>query len=201
MSASWISRVRFEVITTIGGCAALTVPSSGIVTWKSASTSSRNASKASSARSSSSISSTGAPAGSGSSACSSGRLIRNRSENTSCSSRSRSCVAFGFGDADRDHLRGVVPFVDRRGDVEALVALQADEAAAERRGQHLGDLGLADPGLALEEQRPAHLEREKQHGRERPVGEIVGGREQIEGCVDRGGQRTWRRRLVHGPSL
>src|SRR5262249_22375482 len=62
----------------------------GIVTWKSASTSKRNASKASSARSSSSISSTGGPAGSSSSACSSGRLIRKRSENTSCSSRSRS---------------------------------------------------------------------------------------------------------------
>jgi hypothetical protein len=40
-SASWISRVRFEVIMTIGVCAALIVPSSGIVTWKSDSTSSR----------------------------------------------------------------------------------------------------------------------------------------------------------------
>ena len=128
-----------------------------MVTWKSASTSSRNASNASSVRSSSSISSTGAPAGSGSSACSSGRLIRKRSENTSCSSRSRSCVAFGLGDADRDHLRGIVPLVDRGRDVEPLVALQPDQPAPERRRQHLGDLGLADAGLAFEEQRPAHL--------------------------------------------
>ena len=98
MSASWISRVRFEVMTTIGGCSALTVPSSGIVTWKSASTSSRNASKASSVRSSSSISSTGAPAGSGSSACSSGRLIRKRSENTSLLDALAVALAFGLGE-------------------------------------------------------------------------------------------------------
>ena len=120
-------------MTTIGGCAAFTVPSSGMVTWKSASTSSRNASNASSLRSSSSISSTGAPAGSGSSACSSGRLIRKRSENTSCSIRSLSRSPLGLGGADRDHLRGVVPFVHRGRDVEPLVALQADQPAAERR--------------------------------------------------------------------
>ena len=186
MSASWISRVRFEVMTTIGGCSALTVPSSGIVTWKSASTSSRNASNASSVRSSSSISSTGAPAVSGSSACSSGRLIRKRSENTSCSIRSRSCSPSASASADRDHLRGVVPLIDRGRDVEALVALQPDQPAAERRRQHLGDLGLADAGLAFEEQRPAHLERQEQHGRERPVGEIVAAAEQLERVVDRG---------------
>ncbi len=81
-------------------------------------------------------------------------------------------LAFGLGDADRDHLRGVIPFVDRGGDVETLVALQADETAAERRRQHLGDLGLADAGLAFEENRPAHLEREEEHGAERAVGEI-----------------------------
>ena len=82
--------------------------------------------------------------------------------------------AFRLGDADGDHLRSVVPLVDRGGDVETLVALQPDEPAPERRRQHLGDLGLADAGLAFEEQRPAHLEREEQHGRERTVGEVIG---------------------------
>ena len=191
MSASWISRVRFEVMTTIGGCSALTVPSSGMVTWKSASTSSRNASNASSVRSSSSISSTGAPAGSGSSACSSGRLIRKRSENTSCSMRSRSCSPSASASADRDHLRGVVPLVDRGRDVEPLVALQADQPAAERRRQHLGDLGLADAGLAFEEDRPAHFQRQEQHGRERAVGEIVGLAEQLQRGVDGGRERAF----------
>ena len=79
-------------------------------------------------------------------------------------------LAFGLGDADGDHLRGVIPLIDRGGDVEALVALQPDQPAAERRGQHLGDLGLADAGLAFEENRPAHLERQIKHGAERAVG-------------------------------
>ena len=157
MSASWISRVRFEVMMTIGGCAALMVPSSGMVTWKSASTSSRNASNASSVRSSSSISSTGAPAGVGLQRLQQRPLDQEAARRTRrARCRSRSMLAFGLGEPDRDHLRGVVPLVDRGRDVEALVALQADQPAAERRRQHLGDLGLADAGLAFEEQRPAH---------------------------------------------
>ena len=58
MSASCSSRVRFEVRTTAGCRRARIVPSSGIVIWKSDSTSSRNASNSSSARSISSMSST-----------------------------------------------------------------------------------------------------------------------------------------------
>ena len=60
----------------IGGVAALTVPYSGIVIWKSLSTSSKKASKGSSARSSSSVSSTGGTGCAGSMACSSARRIR-----------------------------------------------------------------------------------------------------------------------------
>ena len=101
-------------------------------------------------------------------------------------------LAFGLGGADRDHLRGVVPLVDGGGDVEAFVALQADQAAAERRRQHLGDLGLADARLAFEEQRPAHLERQIKHGAERAVGEIFGLGKQRDGGVDRGRQRAGR---------
>ena len=41
MSASWTSRVRFDVSTTSGGSVARMVPSSGIVIWNSASSSSR----------------------------------------------------------------------------------------------------------------------------------------------------------------
>jgi hypothetical protein len=64
-----------EVSTTAGGVAARSVPSSGTVTEKSLSTSSRKASNSSSARSTSSTSST---LGLVSSAASSGRAIRNR---------------------------------------------------------------------------------------------------------------------------
>ena len=93
-------------------------------------------------------------------------------------------LAFGLGDADGDHLRRVVPFIDGGGDIEALVALQPDQPAAERRGQHLGDFGLADTGLAFEKDRPAHFQREKQHGAERPVGEIFRFGEEIDGGGD-----------------
>ncbi len=58
---------------------------------------------------------------------------------------------------DLEHLARVVPLVDGGVDVEALVALEADQRRAERRGQDLGHLGLAHAGLALEEQRAAEL--------------------------------------------
>jgi hypothetical protein len=84
----------------------------GIVTWKSASTSSRNASKASSVRSSSSISSTGAPSVVG--------LQRLQQRPLDQEALGEDVVleplavrfALGLGEADRDHLRGVVPLVD-----------------------------------------------------------------------------------------
>ena len=101
-------------------------------------------------------------------------------------------LAFGLGGADRNHLRRVVPLVDGGGDVEAFVALQADQAAAERGGQYLGDLGLADARLAFEEQRPAHLERQIKHGAERAVGEIFGLGKHGDGGVDRDRERTGR---------
>ena len=98
-------------------------------------------------------------------------------------------LAFGFRDADRDHLRGVVPLVDRGRNVKPLVALQPNEPPAKRRRQDLADLGLADARLAFEEDRPAHPQRQKQHRRERAVGEIVAGREQLQRRVDRGRKR------------
>ena len=105
--------------------------------------------------------------------------------------------AFGLGDADRDHLRGVIPLIDRGGDVEPLVALQPDQPAAEGRRQHLGDLGLADAGLAFEEDRPAHFQRQIKHGAERAVGKIVGLGQELDRGVDRGGERTRGRCRVH----
>ena len=79
---------------------------------------------------------------------------------TSCSMRAAVALAFRFRQADGDHLRAVIPLVDRGRNVEPFVALQPDQPAPERRRQHLGDLGLADAGLAFEEQRPAHAQRE-----------------------------------------
>jgi hypothetical protein len=53
----------------------------------------------------------------------------------------------------RDQLPGVVPFIKRLRGVDPLVALQADQPAAEELTEHLRDLGLADAGLALQQQR------------------------------------------------
>ena len=101
-------------------------------------------------------------------------------------------LAFRFGEPNGDHLRAVVPLIDGGRNIEALVALQADQPAAERRRQHLGDLGLADAGLALEEQRPAHFEREIEHRRQRAVADVVGLGQQIECGVNVAGQRCKR---------
>jgi hypothetical protein len=64
---------------------------------------------------------------------------------------------------DRQQLPLVVPFVHRRVHVEPFVTLQTNEPRAARRGERLGDLGFADAGIALDEQRAAEL----QHQHER----------------------------------
>jgi hypothetical protein len=57
-------------------------------------------------------------------------------------------------------------------DVDPLVALEPDQPGARRRGQGLRRLGLADSGLALEQQRLAQVEREEDGDREPLVGEV-----------------------------
>src|SRR5579875_3311076 len=66
----------------------------------------------------------------------------------------------GLSKADLDHLPRIIPFVDRRRDIEAFIALQAHEPTAERFRQNLRDLGLADAGFSLEEEGPLFLEGE-----------------------------------------
>jgi len=76
-------------------------------------------------------------------------LIRNRSEKNRA--LDLAAVLLGrLGEPDLDHLPRIVPLIDRRGDIEPLIALEANKPAPQRARQHLGDLGLADPGLALE---------------------------------------------------
>ena len=170
LEASCSSRVRLEVSTTSGRCAAAIVPSSGIVIAKSARNSSRNASNSSSARSISSISSTAGPP-SCSSASSSGRRSRNSRPEQLARRRAR------LGGADREQLALVVPVVDRVVEVDALVALQADQLGARRGRQRARHLGLAHTRLALQQQRL--LERE---------GEVGGRREALVGEVPLAGQ-------------
>ena len=63
---------------------------------------------------------------------------------------------------DPQQLLAVVPLVQRLRLVEALVALQADQLAAGGPRERLRELGLADPGGALDEDRLAE-----------PLGEVA----------------------------
>ncbi len=81
--------------------------------------------------------------------------------------------------ADRQHLARVVPLVERGCGIDALVALEADQAAAEDRGDGLRGLGLADAGGAFEQQRLAEREREIGGGREALAREVEGGAQRL----------------------
>jgi hypothetical protein len=74
--------------------------------------------------------------------------------------------------ADVQQLAGVVPLVDGVRDVEPLVALQADHAGARGARQRLGQLGLPDPRLALQQQRLLDRQRQEDGRREPPLGQI-----------------------------
>ena len=78
-----------------------------------------------------------------------------------------------LGGADGEQLALVVPLVEGLVDVDALVALQADQARAGWRRQSARHLGLAHPGLALEQQRLLEGRGEVHGGGERPVGQVA----------------------------
>ncbi len=81
--------------------------------------------------------------------------------------------AGGLGGPQVQELAGVVPLVDGLGDVDALVALEADQLAAGPAGQDLGHLGLADAGLALEQQRALQRQGEEDRRGQAVVGQVV----------------------------
>ncbi len=74
-------------------------------------------------------------------------------------------------------LAGVVPLIQRLARVDALIALQAHQLSTAGGGQRLGELGLADAGLALQEQRPPEHRGKVHGGGQPPVGQVVLGRE------------------------
>ena len=74
---------------------------------------------------------------------------------------------------DLQHLARVVPLVDGRVDVQALVALEPDQRGAQAGREDLGELRLADAGLAFEQQRTPELEGQEDGRGERPVRDVV----------------------------
>ena len=128
---------------------------------------------------------------------SSGRGSRNWSlKKTSSSLRDaldrvpeRACLADHLADLVAqdlgvEELLGVLPLVERLGLVQALVALQADQLAPERGGQHLGELGLADAGGPFHQDRLLELAGEVDDSADRPVGDVVLRREAGDDVVD-----------------
>ena len=155
-----------------------------MVTWKSESTSSRNASNSSSARSTSSISSTGARSwrdGLEQRALEQERLARRSSPPALASAVALAALL----EPDVQQLLRVVPLVERRGGVEPLVALQADQVGVEHPRQHLGDLGLADARVALDQERLLERHRQVHRGRDGGIGDVLGLLHQSAGsCAD-----------------
>src|SRR5712671_7160829 len=80
---------------------------------------------------------------------------------------------------DGEQLALIVPFIQRGVLVEAFVALQADELGPMHGSQRLGDLGLADAGLALEQQRPLEVFHQPERRRDVAVGDVADGGEAV----------------------
>jgi hypothetical protein len=102
---------------------------------------------------------------------------------------------------DLEHLARVVPLVHGGVDVEALVALQADQLRVEAGRKDLRQFGLSDPGLALEEQRSTELEREEDGGREGPVRDVVVRPELVLDRLDGAGARRSPVAVSHRPPM
>src|SRR4051812_25130733 len=91
--------------------------------------------------------------------------------------------ALGLG-LDAQELLAVVPLVERFRLVEALVALQAHEAAPEVLRQRAGELRLADAGRTLDEDRLAELRGQVGDERGRLAWEVADGAQARGDVVD-----------------
>ena len=83
-----------------------------------------------------------------------------------------------------EQLLAVVPLVEGLGLVLALVALQPQQPPAGDGGQRLGELGLADAGRALDEQRLVQPGDEEDGGGQAGVGDVAVRPERVDDLVD-----------------
>ena len=72
-----------------------------------------------------------------------------------------------------EQLCGVIPLIQRFALLQPVVTLQTDERALQRRGQCLGQFGLAHAGLTFEQQGALQLERQEHSRCQTPVCEIA----------------------------
>ena len=71
-----------------------------------------------------------------------------------------------------EQLLRVLPLVERLGLVEPFVALQADQLGRQRGGERLGQLGLADAGRPLDEDRLLHAVGEEDRGGDAAIADV-----------------------------
>ena len=90
----------------------------------------------------------------------------------------------GLDGPEVEELAGVVPLVDGLGGVDALVALEAQQLAARPPGEDLGHLGLADAGLALEQEGPPQPQGQEDGGGEALVGQVLVAGEGLADLLD-----------------
>ena len=90
----------------------------------------------------------------------------------------------GFDGPEVEELAGVVPLVDGLGGVDALIALEAEQLASRPPGEDLGDLGLADAGLAFEEERAAEPQGQEDGSGEALVGQVLVAGEGLADLLD-----------------
>jgi hypothetical protein len=76
-------------------------------------------------------------------------------------------------DPQLQQLARVVPFINGVADVEAFVALQADQVGIERRSRGGGERRLPDASFALEKQRPSETKGQEQRDGEPLVGDVA----------------------------
>ena len=165
------SRELLEVSSTTGWVVEVTRPSSGMEIWKSESTSRSIASNSWSVLSISSMSST--------TGCSEAMADIKRSREQELLAEDvlldgLPTGARGLG-LDAQELLAVVPLIQRLGLIQALVALQANQLAAEKARERLGELGLADTRRSLHKHGLAELRREERDERGGVAREVADG--------------------------
>ena len=94
------------------------------------------------------------------------------------------------GAAQREHLCGIVPLVERGRCIHALVALEPDEVAAEHLGKRLARLGLADAWRAFQQQRLAERKGKKCSGAKAFARDVCGTAQRGAECLG-GCERAW----------
>ena len=92
-----------------------------------------------------------------------------------CRSRCSEVRSAALVETYPEELLGVVPLVEGGGDVEALVALEANERRVEQLGHDVGYLGLADAGAAFYQQGALQRLRHEYGRGDGRVGDVVAG--------------------------